>query len=311
MDTALTINPTVLAKLDAHRERFRDARPFRHVVIDDFFEPAVAAALLQQFPAFEAGNARTENGDLGHKSTVEKIRGLGSAYAKFDDAIQTPAFLDAIGRITGIDGLLYDPWYFGGGTHCNRAGQDLDAHVDFNRHPIHHWHRRLNLIVYLNQQWHDDWGGSLALHSDPRSPDDRVKLVTPLYNRCVIFETTESSWHGFSTIAPPADGQDTLRRSVALYFYSEDRPDEEQAATHSTIYVDRPLPEHIAAGHTLSDADIGALRNLLSRRDQHIKRLYHGTSTLRTELEQANAAIHAGITGKLRLLAHKLRRFLH
>ncbi len=303
----MMFNESHFSKLDTYAAQFRNAQPFRHVVIDDFFAPDMAEALLEQFPAFEVGNARTENGDLGNKSTVEKIRDLGPAYSALDDVIQTREFLDAVGRITGIRNLLYDPWYFGGGTHCNRAGQDLDAHVDFNRHPIKHWHRRLNLIVYLNHEWHDDWGGSLGLHTNPRSENDQVKLVTPLYNRCVIFETTENSWHSFSTIQPPEDKRDALRRSVALYFYSEDRPAEEQAETHSTIYVDRPLPDHIVAGHTLTEADLQEIRILLTRRDQHNQRLYREISRQQTELEQLHGALERGTPGRIKYLYDKLR----
>jgi hypothetical protein len=217
--------------------------------------------------------------------------------------IQTPAFLGFVSRLTGIPDLLYDSSYFGGGTHENREGQDLDAHVDFNRHPLENWHRRLNLIVYLNHEWDAAWGGSLELHSDPRSRDDRVSLVVPLFNRCVIFETTESSWHGFSRIALPADRRDLSRKSIALYFYTKDRPAEELADTHSTIYVDRPLPEHFRAGATLSDADVEELRVLLTRRDQHNQRLYRDITHLTKELEDLRATLLSGRLGRLRYLA--------
>ena len=284
--------------------------PFRHIVIENFFTPEACAKLLADFPAFERGNARNEAGELGHKSTVERIRELGASYATLDDLIQTPQFLTLVGKITGIPDLLYDPWYFGGGTHENREGQDLDAHVDFNRHPVERWHRRLNLIVYLNHDWDDAWGGSLELHSDPRAGDNRVKLVTPLYNRAVIFETTETSWHGFSRISLPEQKKDTSRRSIALYFYTKDRPAEELADTHSTIYVDRPLPERFQPGHTLSDHDVQELRTLLARRDQHNQRLYRDVTQLTSQLERAEAAVNAGNIGRLRHLAQRaLRRF--
>jgi len=304
------LNPRLRADADRLAAAFRERDPFRHVVIDGFFAAEFCAQLLREFPPFERGNARNEAGEPGSKSTVEKIRELGPAYAALDDLIQTREFLDLVGRITGIADLRYDPWYFGGGTHENRAGQDLDAHVDFNRHPVERWHRRLNLIVYLNHEWDDAWGGSLELHSDPRAADDRVTLVTPLYNRAVIFETTEWSWHGFSRIAPPAGHDAVSRRSIALYFYTSERPAEELADTHSTIYVDRPLPEHFRAGATLSEQDVQELRVLLARRDQHNQRLYRDITQLTAQLERAQAALERGHMGKLVHFAQRaLRRF--
>jgi hypothetical protein len=300
------LNPAVAARAETLAAQFQRRDPFRHVVIDDFFDAATCARLLAEFPPFESGNARNEAGQLGNKSTVERIRGLGASYAALDDLIQTREFLDLVGRITGIANLLYDPWYFGGGTHENRHGQDLDSHVDFNRHPIERWHRRLNLIVYLNHEWDDSWGGSLELHSDPRANDDRVTLVTPLYNRAVIFETTEWSWHGFSRINLPQAKQAVSRKSIALYFYTTQRPAEELADTHSTIYVDRPLPERFQPGFTLSDADVQELRVLLARRDQHNQRLYRDVTQVTKQLEQAQAALHSGRLGRLQHFARRL-----
>ena len=304
---ARCIDARVLAATDAHAAAFARRDPFRHVVIDDFLAAGYAAQLLAAFPPFEQGNARNEAGELAGKSTVERIRALGAPYAALDDLVRSRDFLQLVGRITGIPGLLYDPFYFGGGTHENRPGQDLDPHVDFNRHPVERWHRRLNLIVYLNPEWRDDWGGSLELHSDPRSGDDRVTLITPLFNRCVIFETTESSWHGFSRIAPPPDRGSLTRKSIALYFYTRERPAEELADTHSTIYVDRPLPEHLRPGHTLGEEDLQQLRVLLARRDQHNQRLYRETIRLEAELEEARAALYEGHLGRVRYAAKYIR----
>jgi hypothetical protein len=300
------LNPKLHDQADQLAARFRERNPFRHVVIDDFFAPDSCAQLLTQFPAFERGNARNEDGGIGNKSTIEKIRGLGPAYGALDELVQSGEFLALIGRITGIPDLLYDPWYFGGGTHENRDGQDLDAHVDFNRHPVEKWHRRLNLIVYLNHEWNDAWGGSLELHSDPRAPDDRITTITPLYNRAVIFETTEWSWHAFPRIALPADRQSLTRKSIALYFYTKERPADELADTHSTIYVDRPLPERFQAGLTLGAADVEELRILLARRDQHNQRLYRDVTSLTTQLEQLQSAIHSGYIGRLRYIARRV-----
>ncbi len=310
----------VLRDAQVHATSFATASPFRHVVIDDFFTEDHVARIEREFPAFERGSARDENGGLGNKSTIERIRGLGSSFRALDDLIRTPAFLDLVGQLTGIDDLLYDPWYFGGGTHENRHGQDLDVHVDFNRHPIEHWHRRLNLIVYLNRDWEDAWGGALELHSDPRAADDVKVRVAPAFNRCVIFETTETSWHGFPPIVLPEAHRERTRRSIALYFYTKERPAEELADTHSTIYVDRPLPERFAPGFTLAEDDVQELRVLLARRDQHLQRLYDEVTALTGKLEHAHAErdgmplvrhvgamVKAPLPGGWRRLARRLR----
>jgi 2OG-Fe(II) oxygenase superfamily len=297
-------------RLDTLAAAFQQREPFRHAVIESFFDAAAAQRLLAEFPAFERGNARDENGEIGNKSTVERIRELGPAYAALDDLVQSPAFLQRMSQLTGIPDLRYDPHYFGGGTHENRNSQDLDAHVDFNRHPLEPWHRRLNLIVYLNPQWQDSWGGSLELHTDPRAADDRVTRITPLFNRGVIFETTEWSWHGFSRIDVPPSHAGVTRRSIALYFYTTERPAEELAPTHSTIYVERPLPAHFHAGHTLSEDDMAQLRNLIERRDQHNQRLYRDISQLNTQLEESRRALESGVIGRLRYYARRLRTFL-
>jgi Rps23 Pro-64 3,4-dihydroxylase Tpa1-like proline 4-hydroxylase len=288
------LNPDLDQRAPALAEKFAVAEPFRHVVIEDFFDARTADALLQQFPPFEARNARNEAGGIGDKAVVERIRALGADYAALDALIQSRQFLGLIGRITGIPDLRYDPHYFGGGTHDNRHGQSLDAHIDFNYHPVTRWHRRLNLIVYLNPQWEAGWGGELELHTDPYSSEDRITAVTPLFNRCVIFETSEHSWHGFPEIRLPESQRQLTRKSVALYFYTEERPAEEVAPAHATHYVDRPLPAHIAVGHGLTQADVEELQRLLTRRDDHMRRLYGEITELTARNQQLNRVLLGG-----------------
>ena len=292
------LDGAMLKRIPHYRDAFASAQPFRHVVIDNFLDEGYARELLGAFPSFERGNSVGDDGAPGGKSTVDRLRDLGADYRRLDDAIQSAAFLQAMGDITGIDDLLYDPWYLGGGTHENRDGMSLDAHVDFNYHPSERWHRRLNLIVYLNPQWEREWGGCLELFRDPQVDAAAAQSVVPLFNRCVIFETTEHSWHAFDRIQLPEQHRELTRRSIALYFYSKDRPAEEVAARHTTFYVNRQLPERFREGCVLSGADVVELSQLLAARDTHIQRLYAENTELR-------AAQDKGLAGNLLYLAKR------
>ena len=268
------LHPEVRSHIEDLARQFSTAQPFRHVVIEQFLDPQFCRDLIAQFPPFEAGDARNERGELAGKSVIGDIARLGTAYDRFDRLMRDGEFLSLIGRITGIPGLLYDEEYIGGGTHENRDGQELDSHVDFNFHPRRGWHRRLNLILFLNPEWEEAWGGCLELLREPTADSgDARKVVAPLANRAVIFETTESSWHGFPVIRTPPD-RGISRKSLAVYFYSHDRPAAEIASSHGTYYYQRPLPGHIQAGYTLQAEDVAEIRKLFARRDDHIRFLY-------------------------------------
>jgi hypothetical protein len=292
------LNPAVHAQVSNLGKAFESAPPFPHAVIDDFFDVDFASELHAAFPAFEHGNSVGDNGEPGGKSTVDRIRALGTAYQRLDETIRSRAFLDWLGELTGIENLLYDPWYLGGGTHENRDGMSLDPHVDFNYHPSERWHRRLNLIVYLNPVWQQAWGGSLEFFADPRADAQPSRSVVPQFNRCVVFETSERSWHAFNTIRLPEAQRELTRRSIALYFYTKDRPAREVADRHTTFYVNRQLPETIEEGKVLSARDVAEIRHLLEARDAHIRRLYKENTELR-------AAQDKGFAGNLLYLAKR------
>jgi hypothetical protein len=256
--------------------QFQSAAPFRHVIIDEFLAPDFCQRLMAEFPGFDGEHARNEMGGIGRKAVFQNLPQLGPSYAQLDAMLRSREFLSFTSQLTGIPDLRYDPEYVGGGTHENLSGQDLDPHIDFNYHPATQLHRRLNLIVFLNPEWREEWGGVLELHVNPWLPpeEDSVKGIAPLANRCVIFETSENSWHGFKRIQLPDDKKHLTRRSIAVYYYTKQRPAGEIAPHHSTVYVQRPLPEHIRAGYTLRDEDVQAVRSLLVRRDTQIRYLY-------------------------------------
>jgi Rps23 Pro-64 3,4-dihydroxylase Tpa1-like proline 4-hydroxylase len=282
------LHPDVRSRAADLAGQFATAQPFRHVVIEPFLDPQFCQELIAQFPPFESGDARNERGELAGKSVIADIARLSPAYTRFDRLMRDGEFLSLMGRVTGIPGLLYDEDYAGGGTHENRDGQELDSHVDFNFHPRLGWHRRLNLILFLNPQWEEAWGGCLELLREPMADSgDAFKVVAPLANRAVIFETTESSWHGFRVIRTPP-GRGITRKSLAVYFYSHERPAAEIAPSHGTYYYQRPLPGHIQPGYTMQEEDVAELRKLFARRDDHIRFLYERDREFSVLLEGIN-----------------------
>ncbi|HWW61291.1 MAG TPA: 2OG-Fe(II) oxygenase, partial [Thermoanaerobaculia bacterium] len=149
------------------------------------------------------------------------------------------AFLDAMNgfemllwleALTGIDGLIPDPYFGGGGLHQIEPGGFLKVHADFNVHPKLKLDRRLNMLIYLNHDWREEWGGHLELWD----AEACRKKILPAFNRTVIFSTTDSSFHGHPhpLTAPP----NRTRKSVSLYYYTAGRPESERSAPHDTIF---------------------------------------------------------------------------
>ena len=266
------LSPELLAQADSLRASFTAAWPFRHFSIENFFETGFAERLLAEFPSFDRKLAINEGGTAGGKSVNTKIREISPAYVELYDFISSAPFLAFMSRVSGIPDLILDPKMFGGGTHENCHGQELDPHIDFNYVEDHSLHRRLNLIVYLNKDWKTEWGGAIEIHSNPRLPDEnQIRAFDPLFNRAVMFETNEISWHGFPKINLPESERHRSRKSISIYLYTKDRPAEEIAPSHGTFYVQRPLPGQMTAGHTLTAEEVAELKSLLVRRDRWIE----------------------------------------
>ena len=303
------VHPQIIDQAGELRQSFQGNKPFRHVVIDHFLEPKFAERLRGEFPPFDPKQALNEFGEVGRKAVVPDVKRLGRSFREFDQLIRSRDFLSLVEQITGIPELLYDPDYAGGGTHENRHGQDLDPHVDFNYHPRKNLHRRLNLILFLNPVWDPAWGGALELHEDPwaATGGNRVSTIQPIENRCVIFETSEHSWHGFPAINIPARMEHISRRSIAVYFYTKQRPPQEIAQPHATVYAQRQLPEHIRSRYQLKEEDITTLQALLARRDKQIQFLYERelkfSSTIERIVNSPSHRVGRFLTWPLRKIA--------
>jgi hypothetical protein len=292
------IRPEVLANRQSYSSSYACAKPFRHLVIDNFLEADAAKRMLSEFPSFEDRYALNEMGAVGGKAVRMDVQNLPNAYRQLDEYLQTREFLDFVSKVTGIPDLLYDADYVGGGTHENRDGQGLDQHVDFNFHPGTKWHRRLNLIVYLNPEWEMEWGGNLQLQTDPWNGNTNGPTIAPLFNRAVIFETTENSWHGFSTIHLPAAKKSLSRKSFAIYLYTKERPAAETAESHATVYVPDGMPVDLVQGTVLDNARIADLRGRFERILGQLKFLYDrekGFASQIAAMENALAQAHGAL----------------
>jgi SAM-dependent methyltransferase len=266
------VSPAVRERISFYRDAFSNAVPFPHIVIDNFFEPDKAEKLLEDFPPFDPANATNEFGEVGRKAVVTDIAKISPFYHEAYEYISSKGFLDLISQVTGIPDLVYDEQMFGAGTHENLEGQELDPHVDFNYIESTKLHRRLNLLLYLNTEWEQEWGGCLELHSNPRRPwENRIDVIRPVFNRCVVFETSERSWHGFERIRLPEGKKHLSRKLLSIYLYTRERPAEETVAPHGTFYVQRPLPACFAPGHSLTEDDVLEARKLIQGRDEWIE----------------------------------------
>jgi hypothetical protein len=265
------LNPAVEARLDSLHEHYTHANPFPHVVIDDFFAADYADSLLADFPAFEKGNALTEMGKLGKKSVNRDIEAISDSYRQLAEWLVSSRFIDMMQRITGIDNLIAIPGG-AGGTHESRSGADLAPHLDYNYvdYEGEALHRRLNVLFYLNKDWDPSWGGNFEVHSDPQHPSkNEFQKFGPNFNRVIVMETSERSWHGYDPIRLPNPDTQS-RKSISIYLFSRTRPEEQIAPRHSTFYAMRPLPEQIQVGRTLSQEDVQAIQTGIAKRDRWI-----------------------------------------
>jgi Rps23 Pro-64 3,4-dihydroxylase Tpa1-like proline 4-hydroxylase len=271
------------------RQQFSDAKPFKHLCLPNFLCEPFYRDIQREFPSPEQDAMRSEFGDRSLKHTCEHITALGEAFRFWDATLRSREFIQWLEQVTGIEGLIFDPTYEGAGTHNNLHGQSLDLHIDFNHHHATRQHRRLNLIVYLNDGWDETWGGAIELHKDAwdRRPDREWVSYPPGGKMAVLFETNEHSWHGFREIRLPENKRHLSRKSLTVYYYSEDRPEAERAPDHSTIYVPDWIPESVVPGEVLSQDAYRELVTVMTRRDHYLQRLYARETDLQDRYSKA------------------------
>jgi hypothetical protein len=219
--------------------QYRENRPFPHVLLKGFLEPEIAREVAREFPEPNSDAWTQYKHANENKMGMPKRELFPYILGSVTDELNSPEFLAWVSQLTGISNLVADSMLEGGGLHQSGPGGYLNIHTDFSMHHFHkNWHRRVNLILYLNPNWDANWGGSIELWE--RSEHKRMTgcgaKYPPLLNHALIFTTNEKSLHGFPDPLTCPVGQS--RRSLALYYYTVESG--KRFAHHSTDYFARP-----------------------------------------------------------------------
>jgi len=225
-------------RLSALQAEYAAAQEFPHIVIDNFLTPEVAEQVLQAFP--KVG----ESGWIHYFHVNEKKFGLNKRelipppVLEAIDALNAEPFLSFLRKLTGISNLIADPLLEGGGIHQIRRGGFLNVHADFSAHPHHaRWRRKVNILIYFNKDWQESYGGDLEFWS--RDMTRCFEKVAPVFNSCVIFNTDLDSYHGHPH--PLTCPENMTRKSLALYYFTEEDKPIKRATNYQHLPEDKPL----------------------------------------------------------------------
>jgi Rps23 Pro-64 3,4-dihydroxylase Tpa1-like proline 4-hydroxylase len=215
-----------------NQQIYSQAHPFPHVVIDNFLPESILNQILTEFPQPEAINWKQFDTTTEKKLASTSELQMGEATRLLLYNLNSSTFISFLENLTGIAGIIPDPHFVGGGLHQIQRGGYLKIHADFNHHRRLYLDRRLNLLIYLNKDWQDEYGGHFEMWNPEMTQCEQ--RILPIFNRCVIFNTTDWSYHGHPHPLNCPEGR--TRKSLALYYYSNGRPIEEVSERHSTIF---------------------------------------------------------------------------
>lgn len=231
----INLDPNDLDRLHAS---YKEASPFPHIVIDDFLAPDFAETIAATFDSEleKINDDFTKSFDGGYGG--DKKRQFSPNGCSLDTQLQfarfnSQPFIENLERLTGISGLIGDASYEGGGFHQTIKGGRLGIHADFRVHKRLNLRRELNVIIYLNKTWDNAWGGGLELWA--RDKSSCQKVIFPKFNRCVIFQTDTSSYHGHPVPLECPDG--IARISAALYYYTGSKLVYAENSRKTTDYI--------------------------------------------------------------------------
>jgi hypothetical protein len=249
------------AKLPGLRATFEAAEPFPHIVIDDFLDLDAANQAFDAFPPPNGGEWTHYKHINERKIGRSQVSDFPQIHQRIAATLSEPYFIDFLSELTGMPSLLADPDLEGGGLHQTEPGGFLSVHTDFSAHSRHpSWIRRVNVLLFFNRDWRDEFGGDLEFW-DP-DVSRCVTRIAPKFNRCVIFPTNARTYHGHPE--PLACAPDSTRKSMALYYFDERT---EPKAARPTTY--RPRPDDSKLQGAMIHAD-----NVLLARYASLKRRF-------------------------------------
>lgn len=244
---------------DSLKIKIRNAKPFPHFYLDNFLDKDFAEEVYNSFPSFEQAQKigkgfRNVNEKLKIQITDSNV--FPEPIKRLNQLLSSTEFLGMISDLMDIPSLLADPDLIGGGIHETNSGGHLDVHVDFNILENKNLHRRLNILIYFNKDWKEEYGGYFDIW------DKEVKncygTFAPLFNRVFVFETSEISFHGVTPVTSPPG---VFRKSFAAYYYTAEAPKHWNGNHHSTIF--KPRPEEWLKGNVLMPYE-GSVKSIKS-----------------------------------------------
>lgn len=204
--------------LQTLKESWQNAKPYPHVVIDNFLPEDFAKAISQEFPSADSDFWYDYSSPLEIKKACSDWNRFPSSIYNAFLALLSPEVTEVLSYITDRQ-LTADIGLHGGGLHLHKAGGKLNTHLDYSIHPKTKLQRKVNIIVYVAEGWDPTWDGALGLwdhNSETNQPGNLVQKIDCLFNRAVIFDTTMDSWHGLPD--PVLCPEDKSRNSLAAYF---------------------------------------------------------------------------------------------
>ena len=205
------------------RAQVRQSKPVPNFKIDNFLNEEFANRVINAFPSYDealkVGRSFAAVNEY-KKVQVTDAELFPEPIAQLNAALAAPEFVDLLSYVFEIPNLMADNHLVGGGIHQTGPRGFLDVHIDFNYIEERQLHRRLNILIYFNRDWEEEWGGNIELW------DENVKVChhsfSPIFNRCVVFATNEISYHGVTAVMCPPN---RTRKSFAAYYYTRESAD--------------------------------------------------------------------------------------